>query len=190
MIGVTGEVWALARYLYAVESFGKERGHGTGFFGVAGGRATRNRGAFSGFDGSQGTSRHARSEKQAIGKSRGGWNMKINVQVGWGRLLLETVGPLEGNCKLLMDRAYEDEQTWLAAQGLGYTLAVPPRSNRRKTWEYDRELYKRRNAVERFFRRLKAFRCVGTKYKKLDVMFTAFILIAIICISLHCVHTP
>jgi transposase len=112
------------------------------------------------------------------------------VDAGGGRLLLAKVGPREGNCKLLMDRGYEDEQTRLTARELGYTPVVPPRRNRRKPWEYDLELYKRRNEVERFFRRLKAFRCVATRYEKLDVMFTAFILIAIICISLHCVHTP
>jgi transposase len=112
------------------------------------------------------------------------------VDAGGGRLLLEMVGPREGNHKLLMDRGYEDKQTRLTARELGYTPVVPPKSNRRHPWEYDRELYKRRNEVERFFRRLKAFRCVGTRYEKLDVMFTAFILIAIICISLHCVNTP
>jgi transposase len=89
-----------------------------------------------------------------------------------------------------MDRGYEDEQTRLAARELGYTPVVPTRSNRRHPWEYDRELYKRRNEMERFFRRLKAFRCVGTGYEKLDVMFTAFILIAIISISLSSVYTP
>jgi transposase len=89
-----------------------------------------------------------------------------------------------------MDRADEDGQTRLPARELGYTPVVPPRSNRRHPWEYDLDLYKRRNEMERFFRRLKAFRCVGTRYKKLDVMFTAFILIAIISISLSNVHTP
>jgi transposase len=89
-----------------------------------------------------------------------------------------------------MDRAYEDKQTRLTARGLGYMPVVPPRSNRRKPWEYDRELYKRRNEMERFFRRLKAFRCVATRYEKFDVMFSAFILIAIISISLSNVNTP
>jgi hypothetical protein len=31
MAGITREIWASARYLYAVESLGKERGAGTGF---------------------------------------------------------------------------------------------------------------------------------------------------------------
>jgi hypothetical protein len=36
-----------------------------------------------------------------------------------GRLLLAKVGPREGNCKLLMDRGYEDGQTRLTARELG-----------------------------------------------------------------------
>jgi len=51
-------------------------------------------------------------------------------------------------------------------------------------WEYDKELYKKRNEVERFFRRLKAYRGIATRYDKLDLMFTAFIWIACICIFL------
>ena len=43
-----------------------------------------------------------------------------------------------------------------------------------------KELYKRRNEVERLFRRLKGFRRVFTRYDKLDEMFTAFILLALI----------
>ncbi|MDR1399969.1 MAG: transposase [Treponema sp.] len=106
-----------------------------------------------------------------------------------GRLLLETVGSVEGSVKLLMDRAYEDDQTRVIAQGLGFTAVVPPKRNRRDPCEYDREAYKRRNEVERFFRRLQAFRCVCTRYEKLDVMFITFIHRAIICISLRCVNT-
>jgi transposase len=38
---------------------------------------------------------------------------------------------------------------------------------------YGKELYKRRNEIERFFRRLKAFRAVFTRYDKLDIVFQA-----------------
>ncbi len=38
-------------------------------------------------------------------------------------------------------------------------------------WEYDREMYKRRNEVERLFRRLKGFRRIFSRFDKLDVMF-------------------
>jgi hypothetical protein len=64
MAGITRKVLTSARYLYAVESLGKERGAGTGFLGVTGGRADRAGGAFSRFDGSQGASRRARGIKK------------------------------------------------------------------------------------------------------------------------------
>jgi hypothetical protein len=42
-------------------------------------------------------------------------------------------------------------------------------------WEYDREFYKKRNEVERLFRRLKGFRRIFSRFEKLDVVFLAFI---------------
>ena len=40
-------------------------------------------------------------------------------------------------------------------------------------------LYKRRDEVERFFRRLKRFRRIATRYDKLDTVFLAFIHLAL-----------
>jgi transposase len=107
-----------------------------------------------------------------------------------GRLLLESLGPLEQTVNLLMDRAYEDDKTRLTAWGLRFNPVVPPKKNEVKPWDYDRELYKRRKEIERFFRRLKGFRCVCPRYDKLDRMFTAFIRLACICIALRSVNTP
>jgi len=59
------------------------------------------------------------------------------------------------NLALVMDRAYEDDATRQLALDLGFVPVVPPKSNRLEPWEYDREMYKRRNEVERLFRRLK-----------------------------------
>lgn len=50
-----------------------------------------------------------------------------------------------------MDRAYEDEKTRALAAKQGFLPVVPPKKNRREPWDYDRELYKRRNEVERYF---------------------------------------
>ncbi len=74
-----------------------------------------------------------------------------------GRRLLESLGPQEHDPKLLMDRAYEGNATRRLAVELGYEPVVPPLRSRKEPWEYDRELYKRRNEVERLFRRLKGF---------------------------------
>jgi transposase len=89
-----------------------------------------------------------------------------------------------------MDRAYADNKTRLAAWGLRFNPVVPPKKNMKNPWDYDKELYKRRNEIERFFRKLKAFRCVCTRYDKLDRMFSAFVWLACICIALRSVNTP
>jgi transposase len=146
---------------------------------------------------------------QAIGKSRGGWNTKIhaaacgdtlvkgfllsggNVQdARAGRLLLETLGKQENTRSLLMDRAYAGYSTRLAARELRFNPVVPPKTHLKPPWDSDRELYKRRNERERFFRRVQSFRGIFTRFEKLDRLFTAFIYLAVICIALRCVNTP
>ena len=49
---------------------------------------------------------------------------------------------------------------------------------------YDKELYKRRNEVERLFRRLKGYRRIATRYDKLDALFLGFVMFALIVESL------
>ena len=81
---------------------------------------------------------------------------------------------------MLMDRAYEGDETRALAEELGYSPVVPPMRTRTEPWEYDRPLYRRRNEVERFFCRLKRFRRIATRYDKLDCVFLAFIHLALI----------
>jgi len=57
---------------------------------------------------------------------------------------------------------------------------VPPKSNRKEPWEYDKELDKRRNEVERYCRHIKDFRQVFTRYDKLDIMDASFVTFAMI----------
>jgi transposase len=90
---------------------------------------------------------------------------------------------------LLMDRAYEGDATRKLALELGYIPVVPPKSNRKNPWEYDRILYKQRNQVVRCFRRIKRYRRVFTRYDKLDIMFLSFIFLALIMDALPlCQH--
>ena len=79
-----------------------------------------------------------------------------------------------------MDRAYEGNETRECVAKCGFQPVVPPKSNRLKPWIYDKVIYKRRNEIERLFRRLKAFRRIFSRFEKLDLMFTAFIQIALI----------
>jgi transposase len=106
------------------------------------------------------------------------------------RLLLDAIGrskdpDAEGPLFLLMDRAYEGQETRLPAFEWGYSPVVPPKKNRKKPWEYDKELYKQRNEVERMFRRLKGFRRIAARYNKLDLMFFGFIYLALCVIAVR-----
>jgi transposase len=74
-----------------------------------------------------------------------------------------------------MDGAYQDDQTRQPALDFGWIPVVPPSRNRLEPWEFDRALYRRRNQVERLFRRLKGFRRIFSRFDKLDVMFLAFL---------------
>ena len=92
-----------------------------------------------------------------------------------GRELLASLGAPNRPLHLLMDKAYEGNETRQLALGLGYIPVVPPLRTRVEPWEYDREMYKRRNEVERLFRRLKGYRRIFSRFKKLDLMFLGFI---------------
>ena len=97
-----------------------------------------------------------------------------------GRALLHKLGLADHPVYLLMDRAYEGDETRNLAVELGYIPVVPPKRNRKNPWDYDKELYKQRNQVERLFRRIKRFRRIFTRYDKLDVIFLAFVYFALI----------
>jgi transposase len=141
---------------------------------------------------------------QAIGKSRAGWTTKIHLltktnrepiaislsagnadDATEGRWLLEGIGPIEHTAALLMDKAYSNTETRHVASCLNFRPVVPPKKDRKVPWCFDgeeKELYKQRNEIERAFRRLKEFRRIFTRYDKLDIMFTAFVHLALICI--------
>lgn len=92
-----------------------------------------------------------------------------------GRRLLSSLGATSRPVHLLMDRAYEGNETRQLALDLGFIPVVPPTSKRLDPWEYDRAMYKRRNEVERLFRRLKGYRRIFSRFEKLDLMFLGFI---------------
>ena len=97
-----------------------------------------------------------------------------------GRKLLRRLGPQQAHPSLLMDRAYEGNETRQLALALGFAPVVPPLKTRVDPWEYDRQMYKRRNEIERLFRRLKGFRRIFSRFEKLDALFLGFILFALI----------
>ena len=102
-----------------------------------------------------------------------------------GRILMATVGTQKIVAPLVMDKAYEDNYTRYIAQMLRFDPIVPPKSNRAEPWEYDKELYKLRNQIERLFRLIQGFRRVFCRFEKLDVMYIAFIHLALVFVTIR-----
>ncbi len=65
---------------------------------------------------------------------------------------------------LLMDRAYEDDATRQLIRERRFRPVVPPKRNRCAPWQYDRQLYRRRNEIERLFRRFRGFRRIFSRF--------------------------
>ncbi len=86
---------------------------------------------------------------------------------------------------MIMDRAYEGDETRKLVSEPTFPPVVPPKSSRAEPWEYDKELYEKRNEVGRLFRRLKGFRRILTRFDKLDVMFIGFVVFALIVIAIQ-----
>jgi transposase len=107
-----------------------------------------------------------------------------------GRLLLKRLGTAGRPLHLIMDRAYEGDETRQLALDLGFIPVVPPLSTRLEPWEYNRAMYKRRNEIERLFRRLKGFRRIFSRFEKLDIIFIGFIHFALIIEAMRSVNTP
>ena len=84
-----------------------------------------------------------------------------------------------------MDRAYEGNETRQLALDLGLIPVVPPLSTRVQPWTYSKSWYRRRNEIERLFRRLKGFRRIFSRFDKLDVMFMAFLCFALVVEALR-----
>jgi len=55
---------------------------------------------------------------------------------------------------------------------------IKPNPTRKRKKRYDRKRYKRRNVIERFFRRIKQCRRVATRYKKKPANYAAFVWLA------------
>ena len=68
---------------------------------------------------------------------------------------------------VLADKGYDSDEFVAVVERTGAVAVIPPRRNRKAQRDYDRELYKERNLVERLFQKLKQFRRIATRYEKL-----------------------
>jgi transposase len=87
---------------------------------------------------------------------------------------------------VLADKAYHAQERVMAVlEAKGQVAVIPPKANHVHPKAYDKELYKERNHIERFFQKLKQYRCIATRYDKTAACFLGGIYLASIVIWLH-----
>lgn len=79
---------------------------------------------------------------------------------------------------VLADKGYDSEAFVQRITATGAVAVIPPRSNRNNLRDYDRDVYKERNVVERLFQKLKQFRRIATRYERLGRNYQAMLYLA------------
>ena len=79
---------------------------------------------------------------------------------------------------VLADKAYDSNAIRECIAELGASAVIPCTATRKQPIDYDFEIYKERNRVERCFNKLKHFRRLATRYDRREIYFRAFVLIA------------
>ena len=145
------------------------------------------------------------TERNALGRSRGGFSTKINartnseglpigVVITPGQAHDVTAFPAlmqEIDCdpeQMLGDKGYDSEAVRREIEQRGGQAAIPSTATRKVQHAVDKVLYALRNRIERFFNRAKNSRRVATRYDKLMESFAAFVLLACIRIWIKFVH--
>lgn len=76
---------------------------------------------------------------------------------------------------VLADKGYDGARAMQAIAAAGAKPVVPRRSTTASWRRFDATLYKDRNAVERFFSKIKHFRRIATRYDKLARNYLGFV---------------
>ena len=134
------------------------------------------------------------SADHCLGRSRGGLTTKIHAvvdaqglpirlgltagQAHDGQVADKLLDQLSPHTIVLADKAYDADRIRALIKEQGATPNIPAKSNRRWKPCFSKDLYHKRNLIERFFSKLKHFRRVATRYDKLAANFLAMIQLA------------
>jgi transposase len=133
------------------------------------------------------------TDDEAIGRSRGGFSTKINAVVdalGNPLRFILTGGQVHDSKqaealiegfdfdKLLADKGYDNNRFRAVLAMKGAEAVIPPLRTRKEAIPYDKDVYKDRNLVERFFCSIKQFRRIATRYEKTAVSFAGMLSLA------------
>ena len=72
---------------------------------------------------------------------------------------------------VISDKGCESNRILAHIRSKGATAVIPPKANWRNSWEYDRELYRQRNLIERAFNKQKHWRRIATRYNRRSIYF-------------------
>ena len=145
-------------------------------------------------------------EREALGRSRGGFSTKIHVRCeGTGKLITFLLTPgqesdidqaeklMESGAirrrsgqrrlrpgRLVADKGYTSRAFRKYLHRYHIRCTIARRSNQRHRGSFNKQHYRRRNVVERLINRLKQFRRIATRYEKRASNFAAMITVAAI----------
>ncbi len=129
-----------------------------------------------------------------MGRSRGGLTTKVHAlvdaaglpialklsegQAHDGRAAADMFDTVQAGHILLADRAYDSDALRDSLLKRGAWGNIRLLTNRKNCPAFSAWLYRQRNAVEKFFNKLKHFRAVATRYNKRDDNFLASVKLA------------
>lgn len=112
-----------------------------------------------------------------MGRSRGGLTTKIHALVDANGLPVAL--------KLTPGQAHDGRSAADMLNGLGAWACIKPISCRKNPPRFSPFLYRYRNLVERFFRKIKHFRAIATRFEKHAENYLALVKLAAIQIWLR-----
>ena len=134
----------------------------------------------------------ARGGNDTMGRTKGGNNTKITVccdekfhpievQLDNGNRSDSKIGEEISDrvkcSEFVADKGYDSNAIRNNLNKHGIISTIPYRKNRKDIKEINKDSYKQRNVIERFFLKLKKFRRLATRYDKLSSTFFNLIII-------------
>lgn len=137
--------------------------------------------------------RKGKSAEEGFGRSKGGFTTKIHaVTDALGLPLKFLISPGQRNdivyapkllqdfenVTILGDKGYDSNELLEQLSWQKCSAVIPPKKNRAIQREIDRHTYKERHLIEIFFKNLKLFRRIATRYDKKLTTYQGFITFA------------
>ena len=111
---------------------------------------------------------------------RRGWLLKLLVSAGQCGDAPQAESLLEGFERgtvghVVADAAYDSDAIRQRVQQMQAKACIRPNPTRKRKKRYNKNRYKHRNVIERFFCRIKRYRRVATRYEKKAANFAGFV---------------